>query len=1275
MTFSKNARAPSAIFLNPHGLPDDMCTTLTDRDTAFIGATTGFLPPKPLSKLDAPFVVWSDAAHTLPDAVRTSDWQFLSSIPLLSTSNLQDNQLLSANAALGALAHAVKNVADLEVPQSIMQPWTEIGRRLMRPTPSFNSLDWFLYNYETIPHRFSTRISSASLPLSPASPRVSNSSLSVSDPWLQTRPALTVTGTMTETHFITSCYAIEHAASVLPALIATAQTAVLTQSDAVLRNTLVSIISIIEEMTVSFRSGDMRTHAATYIDPVEWGRVIGVVGLPVVKGEKTISGLLFPSVHLLDVFFGRDSYRTEMGVLENTDRRWLPPLHREFLAVVQKISVGDYITSRLEKQSGHELMSVFRQAVNAFAGTEGFLGKHRLRIAAFLELSMKVGRPATAAGTRNAHWQGRPWRHINAAMSEGMKERLEGCQKDVFRVSVRGVCPVEGAEDSATKVVLDTHGALVYSPGDHLAVLPKNHSDLVDDTLDALHLRASDRVPIREPGWLKILGNLGIFSSESSGQITIRADEFFQLASLQPMDERLAGRLISVFFVTNPAAKSYLLQERAINVPMALNMIHSLNSLSVSVPRDQLDTIFEPLAPRYYSISSHFENSPNSVEIIVGAVNYNAQPKISFRKGFIPWRKLCNDSFALLMPNVAAQSLSKYTAKSTIDFDDDFSVVSKDIDPSVSFEDTSDKSDVNSSKTSSDDEMNGLEKKRLSEITETLRNASFDAKSHGVSAKARYRAQVMCYDAKICKTSPQNLKGISSSYLDSRIQGDPVMAYVMPELDFRMPSSLDAPMMMIALGTGVAPFRSFLKQLILEKQRTCSWGSYNPLRQAWLILGVQSRDRIPFRKELEEAFCREKVISLSIAFSREDVELNEDASLKAEKLVFQSGRRARVNNMFERNDRLAQKIWGMLNRGGHVYCCGMPQLERLARDLVAFAVRRFATSLWGYTYFDTNSQLASLADEYADRLAAERRLHVDAFYSGRPISSADLFSASEVAKHRSITDCWTIFRGAVYDISQYLHVHPGGPKILFDKAGRDMTDDFNIAHGEFNVRIAGMLTPYRVGTLNTYGNINGKLRKLVVEWCGNLLNEVLEHRSVFLLDINRFPELKEPLAFRSFKSQIDMPGASGTLCLKFWSQYEPDIFVVLENAIKNDRLGKALETFKLACGELDYSKVQIALSEARKSEKFNSRIDQVKAWKNGQSDRVYESELRQYKKFMESIIDCCIQAQQVALEVAQVQSKNVEFEDVCVVLVAKLVDSFISGVSHCYNDLLEPASL
>ena len=51
-----------------------------------------------------------------------------------------------------------------------------------------------------------------------------------------------------------------------------------------------------------------------------------------------------------------------------------------------------------------------------------------------------------------------------------------------------------------------------------------------------------------------------------------------------------------------------------------------------------------------------------------------------------------------------------------------------------------------------------------------------------------------------------------------------------------------------------------------------------------------------------------------------------------------------------------------------------------------------------------------------------------------------LISAEEVAKHDKDGDCWLIIEDQVYDVSQFMKLHPAGKNIIMKYAGKDATE-------------------------------------------------------------------------------------------------------------------------------------------------------------------------------------------------------------------------------------------
>jgi L-lactate dehydrogenase (cytochrome) len=46
------------------------------------------------------------------------------------------------------------------------------------------------------------------------------------------------------------------------------------------------------------------------------------------------------------------------------------------------------------------------------------------------------------------------------------------------------------------------------------------------------------------------------------------------------------------------------------------------------------------------------------------------------------------------------------------------------------------------------------------------------------------------------------------------------------------------------------------------------------------------------------------------------------------------------------------------------------------------------------------------------------------------------WTAAEVAQHNSPESCWVIISGHVYDLTDFLHNHPGGVDIILRFAGK-----------------------------------------------------------------------------------------------------------------------------------------------------------------------------------------------------------------------------------------------
>jgi cytochrome b involved in lipid metabolism len=57
------------------------------------------------------------------------------------------------------------------------------------------------------------------------------------------------------------------------------------------------------------------------------------------------------------------------------------------------------------------------------------------------------------------------------------------------------------------------------------------------------------------------------------------------------------------------------------------------------------------------------------------------------------------------------------------------------------------------------------------------------------------------------------------------------------------------------------------------------------------------------------------------------------------------------------------------------------------------------------------------------------------------------YTMEEVAKHNSKESCWSVIRGKVYDLTNWIDKHPGGADKILRICGKDGTDLFVKIHG------------------------------------------------------------------------------------------------------------------------------------------------------------------------------------------------------------------------------------
>ena len=159
-------------------------------------------------------------------------------------------------------------------------------------------------------------------------------------------------------------------------------------------------------------------------------------------------------------------------------------------------------------------------------------------------------------------------------------------------------------------------------------------------------------------------------------------------------------------------------------------------------------------------------------------------------------------------------------------------------------------------------------------------------------------------------------KGICSNFICDTQPGDEMMmtgpagkVMLLPEED---PST---DYIMVATGTGIAPYRGFIRRLFVEN--TPAANAYKG--QAWLFLGVANSDALLYDDEWQEVLGKyPDNFRLDYAISREQ------ENKKGGKMYVQ-----------DKVEEYADEIFNKLDSGAHIYFCGLKGMMPGIQDMLA----------------------------------------------------------------------------------------------------------------------------------------------------------------------------------------------------------------------------------------------------------------------------------------------------------------------------------------------------
>lgn len=145
--------------------------------------------------------------------------------------------------------------------------------------------------------------------------------------------------------------------------------------------------------------------------------------------------------------------------------------------------------------------------------------------------------------------------------------------------------------------------------------------------------------------------------------------------------------------------------------------------------------------------------------------------------------------------------------------------------------------------------------------------------------------------------------GFCSDFLATLPIGANVTVEFRPAPSFRLPRSPQAPVIMVAGGTGIAPFKGFVEH----------FATLNPGErgEAWLIAGCRSQDNQLYANEFNEAVHLGHLTKYLVGFSRQP-----------------GVPKTYVDTVLREH---ADDLMDLISRGAHVYVCGDVRIETSVR--------------------------------------------------------------------------------------------------------------------------------------------------------------------------------------------------------------------------------------------------------------------------------------------------------------------------------------------------------
>lgn len=818
-----------------------------------------------------------------------------------------------------------------------------------------------------------------------------------------------------------------------------------------------------------------------YVDPIIWGKTVAPLNSPINPEINSPggSGLYVPLFHALDAFLGRTKFDSALGVEALHLRKWFPPNWRKLISALGEstLSVRAY-AMKVESQrraadaSGQHcalppLRRIYEQTLEAYAGERGWMGTHRFKGAAagldvgtsglcllptdalpltnphvpksvpvrvvfgFLQLVFKSGRTSTNGGTMDDAEQ--PWESVHAELQRSREERLQGKRAQHCRGGA-AECPFRARVLEAAPICADT--------GLRTAKVTLSLPDGLDWT-------PGDRLMVLPPNPDADVEDL-LAAIRRDGDENIGLDATWA-AFFEHADTVLWGACVASIFERALREIVRYSVLRPLGWEEALALRAAIPNTSTAGAPDVLDALLQepPSWPAPLTLAGMLREcfGDEPLALSDGALCTLLRPQ-----------KLRCYSISNA-PAVRPQTIGiAHPVAAPVEARVELTVTRQDF--------TAEHSEGVGGGSATKWSMPG--------VSSGFLNPSVKSQPPVSAANAGMETTRPCPCA-----------------LGRGSEGAMVMVGVQPPLQFSLPSAM-RPIVLLAAGSGVAPFRAFL-QMREAQARELEFQSEN-----WLLFGCRDEGSLLYRSDWDGILQRGALqFKPYVALSRERTRRVEFGPTGLS-VVLGASRGRYVADMLSNDRALANSLIEILvpmrmgGRGGSFFICGSvpffqglmrslrSELTRYGSDGAALLEEAFSERRLCIEVFSSPKRLAPSSTGSGAGQRSEVQVEVSTREAPREDNCSNrLIWQSEMCRYAvsgmqggvtsagagATTPLWFAVHGTVFDVRSFVDTHPGGGRIVADVSGMDATRAFQLVAHDVNPEVMGRMASHRVGTL------------------------------------------------------------------------------------------------------------------------------------------------------------------------------------------------------------------